>query len=123
MCCSGYCRATLYLNGELLIFRNLSVDIIKWPNEEMSLIPCYAQRLSRIRPPSYPSSPRWSNRSLRLALKASRRLFNDGGIVTLTIEEELANLNRLEGKVEAGAWDEYKTSCSYSSTRYSSVQI
>jgi hypothetical protein len=77
----------------------------------MSLISCYARRVSRLRTPKYLSAQRWTNPALRLALPAARRYF-DGGL-TLAIEEELTYLKELGGKVDHGAWDEYKASCLY----------
>jgi hypothetical protein len=76
----------------------------------MSLISCYARRISRLRTPKFLSSPQWGNPALRLALPLARRNFNDGGL-NLAIEEEVAEVNKLGGKLHHGAWDEYKASC------------
>jgi aspartyl-tRNA synthetase len=76
----------------------------------MSLVSCYARRFTRIRPPRCLPSSRWVNTSLRLALSVARRYFHDGGL-TLAIEEELAQHEKLEGRIDKTPWDEYKTSC------------
>lgn len=73
---------------------------------------CYARRLSGVRHPKVLSSPRWTSPVSRLAVPAARRYLNDGGM-SLAIDEELAQQEKLRGKVDPSLWDEYKASCLY----------
>jgi hypothetical protein len=83
----------------------------------MSRIPSFGRRILRYRPPLSIVSPRCSLPASLTLSRQLRRHFNDGNMHQV-IEEELAEVERLDGRVDTKAWEEFKTSCSYPSNYY-----